>query len=326
MSLAGLLQAGQVLADRGKALVAYQCTACMACTEYCEHSIDVASALLDTRRTLIKKGVISREKSIFMEDSQDLLQRLRKGFPVTWFEPGLQGLLIPGSAMLRGPFTKMHAMAGLLSGLRIQYLEIAEISAEPTGYDLYAAGFDDDFQAMAKAMYARLRRYKIVVTPSPVVEYTLKFLYTLFDIGSGPRIRSLTEVILPLVLAEKHNRPLNARLVFHDCSFAGRYMGRYEQPREILNHISNMKPLELRRSRQNAMSCGIGGSFNKMFPDEAELAALEVVRMAKDTGAEYLVTESPECYELFTRVVRKCGGIRVRLLFDFVYQWLKQNR
>jgi len=326
MSLAGLLDAGLVFTDRENALVTYQCTACMACTEYCEHNIDVASALLNTRRALISKGVIPKEKELFQEDHEYLLSRLKKGFPTSWFEPGLQGILIPGSAMLRGPFTKMKALSGLLSGLKIQYLEIAAISAESTGYDLYAAGFDKDFKAMARALYARLRRYKIVVTPSPVVEYTLKFLYTMLDMGKGPQIRSLTEVIRPILLAEKDHKPLHTRLAFHDCSFAGRYMGRYNQPREILTHITDMPPLELRRSRENAMSCGFGGGFQKLFPDEAQRAALEVLKMADDAGAEVLVTEAPECYELLGQAAKKMQGkIRVRLLFDVVYEWMQKN-
>lgn len=327
MSLAGLLGAGLVFTDKENALVTYQCTACMACTEYCEHNVDVATALLDTRRTLISKGVISKEKTIFQENPKELLPRLKKGFPTTWFEPGLQGLLMPGAAMIRGPFKQMHALSGLLSGLNIQYLEIANLSAESTGYDLYAAGFNNDFQAMAKAIYARLRRYKIVVTPSPVVEYTLKFLYSMLDMGGGPQIRSLTEVIMPLLLAEKNNKPIHARLAFHDSSFSGRYMGRYDEPRKILTHITTMRPLELRRSRENSMSCGFGGGFQKLFPDEAERAALDVLKMARDAGAEILVTEAPECYALLSRAARKMNGeIRVRLLLDLVYQWLKQNR
>ncbi len=327
MSLAGLLDSGLVFADRTNALVVYQCIACMACTEYCEHNVDVADALLNTRQELVKKGITGIDRTLFDEDQDLLDSRLKKGFPAQWFEPGLQGVLMPGRAMLRGPFSQMHALTGVLSRLRIQYLEVAAVSAMSTGYDLYAAGFLDDFKSLSRAMYARLRKYKIVVTPSPVVEYTLKVLYTLFNTGSGPQVRSLTEVIKPLVLAEKNKNPLHLRMAFHDCSFAGRYLGRYEEPRQILAHLASIKPLELRRTRENAMSCGFGGGFQRLFPDEALRAAMEVLKLARDAGAQVLVTEAPECYDLLGKAARKLrSNVRVRLLFDLVYQWLKQNR
>ncbi len=323
MTIAGLISAGLINIDKEIALIPFRCTGCMACTEFCEHNIDVAQALRGTRNILIQKGFSPI-------DSSDLIYNLSQEFKSIkdilgkWFEPGFMAVMLPGKALLQDHPDSLERIFRLFEGLGIEYIGLDdEISQLCSGYELWAAGFEEDFAKHALSVWTKLRRFKIIVTPSPMEEYTLKFIYPGYNVGPGPQIRSLIEVILPLIEV-KDISPFSGHIGFHDCTFSGRYMGRYEEPRRILRKILGIGPLELRRNRNFAPSCGFGGAYGVLFEQDAKKIAAQILRMAQDASIKTLITESPECLSLL-----KGPGddydIEVKLLSDLIYEWLNQE-
>jgi len=79
--------------------------------------------------------------------------------------------------------------------------------------------------------------------------------------------------------------------------------GIYDPPRNILKGIAGMELVEMERSRSNAWCAGSCGGVELAFPDFALWTAGERIEEAQATGAEAIVTCSPEAKELLTKAI-----------------------
>ena len=92
--------------------------------------------------------------------------------------------------------------------------------------------------------------------------------------------------------------------------------GIYDPPRNVLNGIRGIELLEMERSRSNTWSVGGTGAVNAAFPDFALWTAGERIKEAVATGAEAIVTTSPEEKLLLTKASdSRNAGIKI---LDFV--------
>jgi Fe-S oxidoreductase len=81
--------------------------------------------------------------------------------------------------------------------------------------------------------------------------------------------------------------------------------GIYDPPRNILNGISGIELAEMERSRSNAWCAGSCGGTALAFPDFALWTAGERLEEAQATGAEAIVTSSPDVKEILTRAAKE---------------------
>jgi Fe-S oxidoreductase len=79
--------------------------------------------------------------------------------------------------------------------------------------------------------------------------------------------------------------------------------GVYNPPRNILKGIPGIELVEMERSRSNAWCAGSCGGVEMAFPDFALWTAGERIEEAQATGAEAIVTASPDEKELLTKAV-----------------------
>lgn len=100
----------------------------------------------------------------------------------------------------------------------------------------------------------------------------------------------ISQFILSLNLNFKKS---GKRYIYHDSSFLGRYVGIYEEPREIIKRIGNL--IEFNENRDMARQCGGEIEFKSAFHEEAEEIAKYLVKEAKEKNA-IIVTSSPHCY------------------------------
>lgn len=80
--------------------------------------------------------------------------------------------------------------------------------------------------------------------------------------------------------------------------------GIYDPPRDILKSIPGIELIELERNRSNAWCAGSCGGVAVAFPDFALWTAKERIEEARATGADALVTCSPDAKELLTKAAR----------------------
>ena len=81
--------------------------------------------------------------------------------------------------------------------------------------------------------------------------------------------------------------------------------GIYDPPRDIIKGIPGMEIVEMERARGNAWCAGSCGGVALAFPDFALWTAGERLEEALATGAEAIVTCSPEAKDLLSKAVKE---------------------
>jgi Fe-S oxidoreductase len=81
--------------------------------------------------------------------------------------------------------------------------------------------------------------------------------------------------------------------------------GIYDPPRNILKGIPGIELVEMERSRSNAWCAGSCGGTALAFPDFALWTAGERLEEAQATGAEAIITSSPDVKEILTRAAKE---------------------
>jgi Fe-S oxidoreductase len=290
-----LLEKGSLRKDEEVAKVFYQCTGCLACYEACEFKIDVPEALLEMRMRLVKDGIAPYPVGLFRIDPELLKEALRRIVPKRYFVPEASACLFPGcSALLKAPDAIKHALF-VLKALKVEFVGASPDAARCCGYPLFAGGFKEEFIKEAKALVRALRRYKLIVTLSPCCAYTLKTLYLKCGVEGLPRVTTVFEIVAPLFLREKV-REQGIAVTAHDSCFMSRHLGLGTLFRKVITHANGMPPIEMRRSNEIAGCCGAGLAYDKCENDIAKRSARVVLDMAKDSGANVLLTGSLMCY------------------------------
>lgn len=82
---------------------------------------------------------------------------------------------------------------------------------------------------------------------------------------------------------------------YHDPCYLGRHNGVYNAPRELMDAIPGVRRVEMERYGDRSFCCGGGGLMLYYEPEEETRMGLLRVKMAKETGANVIVTACPFC-------------------------------
>ena len=163
-------------------------------------------------------------------------------------------------------------------------------------------------------------------------------------------VRHITELFAQLIkdgkFSFKKNLPL--KVTYHDSCNLGRLSepwqewtpkyegvipvgktwrrgdrGIYEAPRDILKAIAGIELVEMERNRSNAWCVGSCGGVPQAFPEFALWTARERVEEAVATGADSIITCSPDEKELLLKAVdNKKAGLKVYDITEIMVQAL----
>ena len=85
----------------------------------------------------------------------------------------------------------------------------------------------------------------------------------------------------------------NKVVTFQDPCRLGRHLGIYDAPREVVTSIPKLKLVEMSRSKNRAICCGVSAWMNcSTFSKSIQLMRL---KEAKETGADLLILSCPKC-------------------------------
>ena len=144
---------------------------------------------------------------------------------------------------------------------------------------------------------------KKIVTSCAGCYRTLKIDYADFFKDLGIDVLHSIELIGKIINDQnKQLKNLGINVTYHDPCHAGRHVGLYEDPREILKKIANFT--EMKSIKENAKCCGAGGGVKKGFPELALEIAKSRVKEAEETRAEYLVSICPFCYRNLSDAIK----------------------
>lgn len=123
-------------------------------------------------------------------------------------------------------------------------------------------GDEYSFYEIAIENIANMRQYEFgkVVTHCPHCLHTIGKEYAKFEDGQFETVHH-TELLAELIETGKllPEKPINEELTFHDPCYLGRHHGQYNAPRAILGSIQGLKLKEMKRSKDKALCCGMGG-------------------------------------------------------------------
>ena len=277
------------------------CLSCRLCTTYCKHEIDVGEALAAARADAFEAGVKQPKLAELAEtfvrhgapSAADLGALLREQLDPDLFAPEAQVVLFPGCrAISEGPH-ELRATFDLLRALRIDFVAAYSGPDFCCGAPLYYAGYRAHFKRHAEKLGRRLLDFKQVIVPCAECAYFLKARYAEEGINLTNRIKTLAEFLEPYLARVTPTRPLATRAALHLAPHDARYLSQGPRLTRLAQAALSAPLTPLVWQEQSSYACGSTGVLRFVQPQVATTIAAEVLRQAREVGAETLLTSSP---------------------------------
>ncbi len=132
------------------------------------------------------------------------------------------------------------------------------------------------------------------------------------DYRELPPVRHISQVILAALasgrIAFDAIDDRTKTYTYHDPCYLGRHNGLYEPPRKVLDAIPGLKRIDMSRCRDRSFCCG-GGGLMLFYEPEKEEQRMGVIRvqMAKEAGADVIVTACPFCLVNIEDAIKVAG-------------------
>jgi Fe-S oxidoreductase len=189
----------------------------------------------------------------------------------------------------------------ILQKIGLDFIELPDLEV-CCGSPALAAGYSADFKNLAEKNLKVFKEHAVakIITNCPAcfkifsVDYQ-KVLDSNWDIKAEHIVQTMvnSKAIGNWKLEIGNSR--RSRVTYHDPCHLGRLMGIYDEPRQVLKGLG-IKTKEMERNKSYALCCGGGGGVKANWPELANKIAKERIGLAKDIGAECLVTNCPLCY------------------------------
>ncbi len=325
--------------------VLWQCTTCGACENQCPVGIEHLPLIIGSRRGLVSNG----DAPVYMGGVYNNLERRgniwglgsdqRQKFVETslleTFEPARHDVLVwlGCAGAFEADFQK--SLRSLFDILRACNVRFGVLSKERcTGDPAKRTGNEYLFQELANANIEDLKAAKPmrILTSCPHCVKTIgsdyrKFGYEVEIVHSAVYVEELTR---DLRVSEVGPRPdlqvgrAHESVTFHDPCYLGRYAGRVDEPRTLIERFGATIS-EPERNRDNPYCCGAGGGL--LFADKEEEPGSRIsdvrFRQLSATGANTVVTACPFCSIMLkgaqTSAPSRAGGDNIQFVDLMTY-------
>jgi Fe-S oxidoreductase/nitrate reductase gamma subunit len=300
----------------------WACTTCNACAQECPININHPSLIVDMRRYLVleEASAPGELKALFnnienngapwqysAEDRMNWAKDMEVPVMADLFARGEvpEYLFWVGCA---GAFDDRYkkvvrSFAKILNYLKVSYAVLGR-EETCTGDPARRAGNEMLFQMQAMQVISIMKNYNIkkIITTCPHCFNTFKNEYP--DLEGNFEVKGYVELLSRFIHEGKLNVTSSVmkdvNVTFHDPCYLGRANEIYDEPRNVLNSLTNNLK-EMDRNRSFALCCGAGGA--QMFK-EAEKGDKEIfIERTEDalkTGATVIATACPFCMTMLT--------------------------
>ncbi|HWF85011.1 MAG TPA: heterodisulfide reductase-related iron-sulfur binding cluster [Vicinamibacterales bacterium] len=297
----------------------WQCTTCGACENQCPVGIEHLPILIGSRRGLVSNGDapeylgavynhLERRGNIWGL-GYDQRQKFVDSAALEIFDPRKHDILVwlGCAGAFEADFQK--SLRSLFEILRAKQVRFGVLSKEKCNGDpAKRTGNEYMFQELANANIEDLRAAgpKKILTSCPHCVKTIGDDYRRFGYE--------VEIVHSSVFVEELTRGMRSdaahqNVTFHDPCYLGRYAGKVDEPRALLNRFGGdiSEPV---RNRENPFCCGAGGGL--MFNDTEEEPGTRIsdvrFKQLQDTGANTVVTACPFCSIMLKGAGASAGG------------------
>jgi Fe-S oxidoreductase len=323
----------------------WACTACGACIDICPTGNEPMLDILDIRRAqVMMEGDLPGELQNALRgmesaagnpwNSSESRFRWANGLdfavPTVDENPDFEVLYWVGCAASYDPRAQLtaRALVRVLHHAGVNFAVLGEAEG-CTGDVARRAGNEFLYSEMAAANVETLNAAnppRIVVT-CPHCLHNLGREYHQF--GGHYEVVHHTQLIEELIAAGRvpagAHPSRQSNVTFHDPCYLGRHNGIVDEPRAVLNRLTD-NLVEMPRHGRNSFCCGAGGAqFWK--EEEHGSAAVNVVRYeeAAATGADTLAVGCPFCMQMFATAQSTLGaGPEIRDVAELVAERLPQ--
>lgn len=314
-----------LISDIVSAEVIWACTTCRACEEQCPVNISYVDKIVGLRRAEMMV------KNEFPKDLQKAFRAMetngnpwnlpamdrgnwatgldKEGVDVRFLADHLDAEVVywVGCAAEYDDRAKKVArsVAKLLSHAGVNFAVMGN-DATCTGDPARRAGNEYLFQTLAKANVETLNGMgvdkKTVITACPHCFNTLKNEYP--SLGGKYDVVHHAEFLNGLIAQRKlvPKKRVDAKVVYHDSCYLGRYNEVYEAPREVLKSIPGLELVETEYwNKSKGLCCGAGGA--QMWKEEEhgkERVNKKRTLQLLDTGATKVASGCPFCMTMIT--------------------------
>lgn len=345
----GVRELDEDVADR-----MYACSGCRLCQSFCEHDNDLAGSLFAARAVAVESGVEipavaqvrrrwDERGHLYGPDLRAPLESLpperrvgREGSVRLSLEnvptvPG-RGVQVywPGCTTLEERPDLVKRTLAVADQLGEADLVVWDGEPLCCGYPMLAAGHLGRFRENAEKVALALEGADTLYTGAPECAWTLTDAYRDVLGLEVPveRVGHVVDLFLPALQRAPTRAPLELDAVWHDPCYLGRFLGKYDEPRTLVNRILAQPMGEVGPwTREKSYCCGGGGLLPWTRPETAD--AITATRVADLTGSTVgvpavapptgrtIVTACPTCSSRFEKAGAKSVDI-VDLLADYL--------
>ena len=288
----------------------WACTTCMACVQECPAFIDIVDTIIDLRRYLtLSEGALPSTAPQSLQNIQRAgnpwglppAERLawaegldvpimEEGKPVEYlYWVGCSASYDKRNQAIARAVVRILKAAGVSFGVMAEERCHAEVGRRLGEEYLYQTVQQENVEAIKS--YA----FKKVITHCPHCFNTIKNEFPQF--GGTYEVLHHSVVINELIAAGRitPRKPLDARVVFHDSCYLGRYNGIMEAPRQAARAVPGLTVIDPPRSRERGLCCGGGGGHMWMeVPAEKRVNIIRTEELL-ESKPDVIGTACPFC-------------------------------
>jgi len=306
----------------------WSCTTCGACEEECPLMIEYIDKIVDLRRGMVDEGHVpqSLQKPLSALEKRGNPYGKMEKKRADWatkdneFKSSCEVKLLENGETVEALFFVdsissyddriikiTQSTAKVLTAVGIDFGVLGKREKD-SGHEVRRFGEEMLFQSLKEENSAVINATGAsrIVTADP---HTLNALAK--DYQDIPPVHHISEIIWESVQAGKLKLQSVAEpkkvYTYHDPCYLGRHNGIYDVPRNVLDAIPDLKRIEMNKCRDRSFCCGGGGLMLYYEPIEETRMGKVRVEMAKDAGADVIVTACPFCLVNIEDAIKTCG-------------------
>lgn len=305
----------------------WSCTTCGACEEECPVTIEYIDKIVDLRRGMVDEGMVpqSLQKALSAIGKRGNPWGKMEKKRAEWTKDLPEGVTIKD--LSGGDTAETLYFVDSITSYDDRMADLARATAtilSATGTDAGILGKNEKDSANEvrrfgeEMLFMELKDHntamiqdsgaKNIVTSDPHALNALKK-----DYKDMPPVEHISEFTLrqlkdntiafnPLDDSEK-----DKIYTFHDPCYLGRHNEIYDAPREVMDAIPGLKRVDMSRCRDRSFCCGGGGLMLFYEPEEEQRMGVLRVEMAKEAGANVIVTGCPFCLVNMEDAIKVAG-------------------
>jgi Fe-S oxidoreductase len=293
----------------------WRCTTCGTCPEQCPRGVKQIDISVALRRLAASyelfppsvKSARTARSSLISEGNPLQGERENRAewaekLAIKPYEEGMEALYFVGCYLSYDPRMKKVAVAtaNILKKAGVDFGILGERES-CCGESIRKTGSEEVFKNLARENIKAFidNGVKKIIVSSPHCFHTFKNEYPEFMVNF--EIVHINQFLLQLIDQGrlKLQGEFSKVVTYHDPCYLGRHNHIYDEPRNLLQQVKELKLVEMENNRKASLCCGGGGGRIWMdTPQEERFSDLRL-QQAKDTGAQILVTSCPYCITNF---------------------------